>query len=128
MKNKIVKALTLTMFSTLIIAFVAYKSGYFGGPKSIYSVSPNGSALNNSVNTILKQDTSYKQVRMMRSPKFMTLRDIQFQFDDSNAVKIDTTIKIDPRLMYGSKSGIILDSEDLKRMRTDSTVTDSLKK
>lgn len=114
------------MFSTLLITFVAYRSGYLGGLKSTYPVSPNGSALNNQTDTIPKND-SIKRIEMMSSSKVLILRDHPLQVNDSNKVKIDSTIKIDP-LIYSSKSGIILKPEDLKKIKQDSTLIDSLKK
>lgn len=126
MKRKIIKGMTITMFSTLIISFVAYRSGYLGGLKSTYPFSPNGSALNNQADTIPTKDST-KRIEMISSSKFLILRDHPTQISDSSKVKIDSTIKIDP-LIYSSKSGIILKPEDLKAIKKDSTQIDSLKK
>ncbi len=126
MKSEIIKGITIIMFSTLIISFVAYRSGYLGGLKSTYQVSPNGSALNNQTDTLSITD-SIKRIEMMSSSKVVIILDHSFEVTDSNNVKIDSTIKIDP-LIYSSKSGIILEPEDLKIIKQDSTEIDSLKK
>ena len=126
MKSKIIKGITITIFSTLIISFVAYRSGYLGGLKSIYPVSSNGSALNDQTDTIPIND-SLKRSEMMSSSKVLILREYPPQISDSNKVKIDSIVnKIDP-LIYSSKSGIILKPEDLKIIKLDSTEIDSLK-
>jgi hypothetical protein len=126
MKSKIIKGITLTMFSVLIISFVAFRSGYLGGLKSTYPVSPNGRALNNQTDTIPIND-SLKKIEMMSSSKVLILRDHLIQNNDSNTTLIDSTTKIDP-LIYSSKSGIILKPEDFKKTTIDSIVADSLKK
>ena len=126
MKNKIVKGITVTLFSILIISFVAYRSGYLGGLKSTYSGRPNGSVLNNQRDTIPKND-SLKRLEMMSSSKVLILRDHSLEISDSSKVKIDSSIKIDP-LIYSSKSGIIFKPEDLNKIKQDSTAIDSLKK
>jgi hypothetical protein len=126
MNSKIIKGITITMFSVLIISFVAYRSGYLGGLKSSYPVSPNGSALNNQTDSIPEND-SLIRIEMMSSSKVLILRDHMIQNNDSNTTIIDSTTKIDP-LIYSSKSGIILKAEDFKKILLDSIVTDSLKK
>ncbi len=126
MKSKIVKGGTVTLFMSLIIVFVAYRSGYLGGLKSTYSVSPNGSALHNQTDTISKKD-SLQRMQMMSSSKVLILRDHSILLGDSSKVKTDSSSKMPP-LMYSSKAGIILKREDLKKIKQDSTVVDSLKK
>lgn len=126
MKNKIVKGITVSLFLNLIISFVAYRSGYLGGIRSTYSGSPNGSVLNNQIDTIPNSD-SLKRMEMMSSSKVLILKDHHLKKGDSSKVKIDSSIKIDP-LIYSSKSGIILKPKDLKKIKQDSTVIDSLKK
>ena len=126
MKNKTIKGITLTMFLTLIISFVAYRSGYFGGLRSTYSISPNGGALNTQTDTIPKID-SLKWLEMMSSSKVLILKDHPFRINDTSLMKIDSNFKVDP-LIYSTKSGIILKPEDLKKHRIDSTKIDSLKK
>jgi hypothetical protein len=125
MKNIIVKGITLILFSTLIIGFVAYRSGYFGGQKSSYSISPNGGALNNQTDTIPKTD-SLKVLKMMSSSKSIILLDHLIQPKDSSKYKLqlDSVSRI-KKIMYSSKSGIIFKSQDFK---IDSIKTDSLKK
>lgn len=126
MKSKIIKGITITLFSTLIISFVAYRSGYLGGLKSTSSVSPNGNSLNNQTDTIPKND-SLKRIQMMSSSKVLILSDRPIQNNDSNTAHLDSTIIIDP-LIYSSKSGIIVTPEDFKKIKIDSVVNDSLKK
>ncbi|MCX2745320.1 hypothetical protein OO013_15690 [Mangrovivirga sp. M17] len=124
MKSSIIKGITLLMFSSLIISFVAYKSGYLGGLKSTYQVSPNGSALNNQTGTV-PGDDSLKRIEMMSSSKVLILRDHTIQTNDTNAVQTDSTKKINP-LIYSSKSGIILKPEDYKKLKKDSILIDTL--
>lgn len=126
MKNKIVKGITVTLFSTLIISFVAYRSGYLGGLKSAYSGSPNGSALNSQTDTIPEND-SLKRLEVMSSSKDLMFSDSVLKIIESNVIKIDSSLNID-HLIYSSKSGIIWKPEDLKKIKQDSTVIDSLKK
>lgn len=126
MKNKIIKGITLTLFSTLIIGFVTYRSGFLGGQKSTYSGSPNGSALNNQTDTIPKID-SLKKIEMMSSSKVLILRDFSIQLNDSNKPKSDTPEKINP-LIYSSKSGIIFKPTDINKTGSVLIISDSLKK
>ncbi len=131
MKNKIIQGITLTVFSALIISFVAFRSGYFGGLKSTYPVSPNGSALNNQ--TDAKNDST-ENMEMIPSSKVIILRDhpVPIELDDSNDVKeVDPDVKIDSSVMinpiiHSSKSGIILNPRDLESMKQDTVETDSL--
>ncbi len=123
MKNTI-KGITLTLFSTLILMFVAYRSGYFGGMKSSFSASPNGSALYNQVDTIPKGDTLNK-IELISASKEMIIID-PATFADSSKAKPDTDLKIH-HLIHSSKVGIILKPEDLRKVKPDSTIIDTSK-
>ena len=120
MKRKIIKGITLTLFLTLIGSFVAYRSGYFGGMKSTYPVSPNGSALNNQLDTIPQKDST-KRIEIMPSSKVMILKEPTLRVKDTSKTKTTP-------LIHSSKSGIIMKQGDLKTIKADSIVIDSLKK
>ena len=138
MKNKIVKGITLIMFSTLILGFVAFRSGSFGGQKVSYSVSPNGSALNNQIDTFPKVDTltrinmlpyslsstgnaldkkplnastvnSLHTRAMMSSSKVLIIR------DQSSPAR---------SLMPSSKIGPMMRKDDLNKLKRDTMVPD----
>lgn len=126
MKNKIIKGITLALFSTLIIGFIAYRSGYIGNKTSSFSTSPNESTQNNQSDTIQKTD-SIVTIDMISSSKSVVLRDISFSLKDSSKTDQDSVSK-DETLMYSSKIGLILKPEDLKKIELDSILTDSLKK
>lgn len=94
------KVLALLSFVTLITAFVLYRAGVFdkyinGGDPSFQS-SPNGGAMNNNVADTIPQKK------------------------DSGSVKMDS-VKIDPIMWSGSKSGRIILPSDLKIAAPDST-------
>ncbi|MDC8003656.1 hypothetical protein POV27_06305 [Aureisphaera galaxeae] len=126
MKNKIIKVATLTLFSSLIIGFVAFQSGYFGGKKSSVSGSPNGSTLINQADTIQKVDSiKWKKSFLISSSKSFVIHDPLKGLEDST--KLDSSLQIDP-LIYSSKSGIIVTPEDLKKMVKDSLEQDSIKR
>lgn len=114
------------MFSFLIVAFVLYKSGYFDGSRPIYPSSPNGSALIDQVDTIPNID-SLNRIKMMSSSKVLILKEHSFRTDETPKTITDSTLKEAP-LIYGSKSAIILYPKDVKKMKIDSIMNDSLKK
>ncbi|MBI1287776.1 MAG: hypothetical protein GC178_09375 [Flavobacteriales bacterium] len=126
MKSNIIKGITLFLFSTLIIAFVAYRSGYFGGPRTSHPVSPNGSALSNHADTFPKAETP-GGIQMLSSSKVIILTDHASQTKDSNGVKLDSTFMIDP-MMVSSKSGYVFKAEDMRKLKLDSVLMDSLNK
>ena len=132
MNRKIIQGISITMFLTRIISFVAYRSGYLGGMKSTYSASPNGSVINNPIDTIPQHDSlkiikSTPEPMIMPSSKVMIIKDPLILKNDSNIMKLDSSLKLDP-LMFSTKSGIILKPEDLKQLKKDSSVIDTLKK
>jgi len=111
MKDKIIKGTTLLLFASLIAGFVAYRSGYFGGGKSAYSISPNRSALNNQLDTISKND-SLKRTELMYSSKSLIIKDNPIQSADSLTISdLDSLLKR-KLLMSTSKSGTIFDPKD----------------
>ena len=62
MKQIFLKSATIILFLSLIIVYIAFRSGYFGGKKSTVPVSPNGSALNNQTPYI--KDSNYVKRKM----------------------------------------------------------------
>lgn len=84
-------------FVTLITAFVLYRAGVFDKYLAVnsYSIqsSPNGGAMNNKTDTLPQNKDSLKK---------------------------DTTIKT-PIMLRGSKSALIITSEDFKTIPPDST-------
>ena len=134
MKN-ILKGSVLLLFSTLIIGFVALRSGFFGNSKMAYPSSPNGSSLNNQTDSLYQFDSSeVYEIEMMPSSKMLIINDVdlpQSLFADSIDVKIDssikdTTFKVN-RMMVGSKFSVMMEPEDLKILQPDSLKTDTLK-
>lgn len=144
MKDIFIKTITLLTFSCLIIGFVAYQAGYFEGENEIkqaISLSPNGSALNNQVNTIPQVDTLKNQEIFIRKPHLMpsskmmiirprtsvkdSLDQLKMGFVDSlfeveewtYQLKIDSldSIRKVREFMYSSKSGPVLSEEDIRR-------------
>ncbi|TCI94421.1 hypothetical protein [Tenacibaculum sp. M341] len=114
MKNKIIKGITLSFFTTLIIAFVAYKSGYF----------KNQQPTNNST---IKVD-SIKKIQLLSSSKLIVLKDHEMVINDSVKKEMDSmSIESDKIILSSSKSGIIFTQDDLKKM-ADSIKTNSSKK
>lgn len=125
MKNQIIKGFTLVFFSSLIVGFVAFRSGFWGGNKSTHPGSPNGSVLVTPTDSLPASD-SLRTIHMMSSSKVLILRDHSVQAVDSPRIEIDSSITINP-LMHSSKSGFILNPEDMDKLKPDSTATDSLK-
>ena len=139
MKDIIIKSSTLMLFVSLLVGFVSYRSGYWGGTKSSYPVSPNGSALNNQVDTLPNVKIDDKQI--LPSSKVLILKEHSTPQNDTNnqtktqaqtqtqtQTKKDTnaTLKTNP-FMYSSKSGAIFELKDLEIPSIDTTKQDSLK-
>ena len=124
MQKIILKGSTLLLFFSLVTGFVVFRSGFFGDSKTSYPSSPNGSALNNQTDTIIRE--------MMHSSKTLIIRDFSPPGNsDSNRINIDSlladsTFKINP-LIYSSKSARIMEPEDLKLFRFDSLKIDTSK-
>ena len=119
MKNILLKAITLLLFTSLIISFVAYRTGYLDKEGFHYSSSPNGGTLNNAQDTT-KQKDSVKQYEMMSSSKVMILTDKKKKRkkkneSDKSKVKADTA-QYDKTLMWSSKSAYIVDTSDVKKI------------
>lgn len=109
MTSKLIKGLTLTLFATLIIAFIGYRSGWFKDNSEPNLSSNNDKASQEMIDTIEDKD-SIKKVEMMSSSKVLILREHSVSIEDSTAKELDSVYNPEP-LIYGSKSGIILKPE-----------------
>lgn len=131
MKNGIVKIITIGVFLTLVLGFVAYKAGYFE-KEDILSHLDKSYALSDST----KRD-SINKLRMMYSSKSIIMSDESLFIHDSTSksidssnkpntlntvsktkkdtmtVHIDSFVKANP-MMYSSKSAIIFKPDDFK--------------
>lgn len=125
MNQKIVKGITLLVFSTLIIGFVSYKSGYFNKHKASDNFNTELTALNSKNDTIQPIDSVAKRFDMLSSSKSFILREHTRLKIDSNITKIDLDLNSD-NMMFSSKSGIIINPKDL--INVDSISLDTLKK
>ena len=74
MTSKLVKGLTLTLFATLIIAFIGYRSGWFKDNSNPNLSSNNDKASQEMTDTIKDKD-SIKKVEIMSSSKVLILRE-----------------------------------------------------
>lgn len=129
MKKTIIKGVTLTLFISLIGSFVLYRSGVFGTRTASYSMSPNGSVINSSTDqSESATDSIAKQPIMISSSKFIIIKDPIVQLKDTTKTSNSTNFIIRRKgLMSGSKSGRMLDSDDMVKMFKDSLQVDSLK-
>lgn len=109
MTSKLIKGLTLTLFATLIIAFVGYRSGWFKDNSEPNLSSNNDKASQEMIDAIEDKD-SIKKVEMISSSKVLILREHSVTIEDSTAQEMDSVYNPEP-LFYGSKSGIILKPE-----------------
>lgn len=119
MKNKLLKGLTITLFSILILGFVAFRAGYFGSSESFYPFSPNGGALNNQKPK--SREDSIRQIRMMSSSKTVIFSEKSLLLKDTSTVFVDSSQikKVD-----SSKSKIVYPP---KKENFDFLFSDSLK-
>jgi len=155
MKKNILKGLTLTSFLLLIGLFVTYRAGYFGPNSSPVPMSPNGSVINsNATDTVASQDTVQPERTIISSSKSMIIRDFNIKEDPTQRDSMMEYLKekgvilrsetqrkqdsifeaqttdqvIKKKTMFsGSKSGPVIQWEDLIKIVKDSTATDSLK-
>lgn len=125
MKNKLVKGFTLALFISLIIGFVTYRSGFLGGEKSNYPVSPNGSPLNNQTDSIPYKDTLIR--KLIPSSKVIILKDESSKEKKERNPYLDSLLK-NKSLISGSKSAIMIKPEDLVTSIQDSIAKDTLNK
>jgi len=123
MNQKIIKGITLIVFSSLIIGFVSYKSGYLD--KKISSNSIPSEQDKPFINDTLPTIDSTRQFRLMHSSKSIIMREHTKKPINSNENQIDAVLKRE-NIMYSSKSGIIINSADL--ISLDSISPDSLLK
>ncbi len=109
MNRIIIKSITLICFAGLIIAFVSYRSGFLDNP---LQSSPNGGSINSTQNTSGANEDSIPV--MMPSSKVLIIKEQPFILEDSIAQKkkIDDVRKKEA-MMYGSKSAIIFERNDL---------------
>ncbi|WP_299626697.1 hypothetical protein [uncultured Tenacibaculum sp.] len=122
MKNKIIKSITLIVFSTLIISFIAYRAGYLND--IIFNSSTNLPEEESSENST--QNDSAKKIEFMSSSKTIIMQDHPILSKDSTKMKMDSIVM--QSFISSSKSGLILKPKDLKKTTPDAIVTDSLKK
>lgn len=122
MKNKLLKAFTLLLFTSLIIGFVAYRAGYFDTYRFHYSGSSNGGTMNNAKDTTEQVD-SIKRIEMMSSSKTIILNNQKTKVitQDTTKVKVDS-FYIDKTYMWSSKSAYIVDTTDVKKILETETI------
>ena len=128
MKN-ILKGATLALFISLVGSFVLYRSGVFGDRTTSYSMSPNGSVINSSTSpTEPATDSIAKQPFIMSSSKVIIIKDPIVPLKDTAKASNGSNFIIRSKgLMSGSKSGRMLDSDDMVKIFKDSLQVDSLK-
>ena len=126
MKDHIIKGMTIGLFSMLVVGFVAYRSGSFGGQESYSAVDYAVNVLSNQMDTIPEPD-SLKKVEIIPSSKAIILSRPAFKLKDSGGIKKDTVSKVKP-LIISTKRAVIFKPDDFGTLKVDSTVTDSLKK
>ncbi|MCH2034096.1 MAG: hypothetical protein MK202_11360 [Tenacibaculum sp.] len=125
MKSNIIKGLTITLFCSLIIAFVVYKAGYFTEHIS------SGSTISNPSNDKIQLDStkgidSLKKLHLLSSSKSLTLVNPKVKQSTTSKAEMDSIV--DAALLSSSKSGIIFKRNDFQKSKKDTTVTDSIKR
>lgn len=125
MKSNIIKGLTITLFCSLIIAFVVYKAGYFTEHIS------SESTISNTSNDKIQLDStkgidSLKKLHLLSSSKSLTLVNPKVKQSTTSKAEMDSIV--DAALLSSSKSGIIFKRNAFQINKKDTTVTDSIKK
>lgn len=118
MKSNLVKVLTLSLFIILILSFVVYRMDFFGTEDK-----PNNKTnkATTEVDSIFKDIDSTELIQIMSSSKSLILID---DINTKPSTQIDSTDKLDP-IIYSSKSSIILEPSDFKKLKLDSISKDS---
>lgn len=114
-KAIIFKGLALFNFVVLLTLFLFFRNGsfdiYFGIDKNL--TSPNGGTPTKmSKDTISQKKDSIRQQRLSSSKTFVIIDNLKLNEDTAKKAKDSVTIKLtekEKRLMYSSKSGIIID-------------------
>lgn len=117
MNNKITKGFTIILFSSLIIFFVTYKSGYLNGNSKSSSSQPSLDTLVTKPPGLADIDT-FKSTKMLSSSKSLIIRDLNLYTIDS--------LGIPTPLLPSSKIGFILKPEDIEKAHSDSVKIDTL--
>lgn len=114
-KTKIFKGLALFNFVALLTLFLFFRNGsfdnYFDNAKKL--TSPNGGT---PIKLSQKKD-SLQQQRLSSSKSLVIIDNLKLNKDTAKIVKDSINIKLtekEKRLMYSSKSGIIIDSKMFK--------------
>ncbi|WP_299101450.1 hypothetical protein [uncultured Winogradskyella sp.] len=110
MKRSLIKMFTIILFISLLVSFICYRSGYFYKQNE-----SNSNETNNPMDSIVKIET-------ISSSKSLILVD---HYKKKDTTIKDTLVNIKP-LIYSSKSGIILSTEDLYLLSKDSISIDSM--
>jgi len=129
-KTKFFKGLALLNFVTLLTLFLFFRNGsfdkYFDNDKNL--TSPNGGTPPKvSKDTIVQKKDSIQRQRLSSSKSLVLIDNIKLDKDTSRIAKDSITINLteeEKRLMYSSKSGIIIDP---KMFKTDSFKFKSIK-
>lgn len=125
MKSNIIKGLTITLFCSLIIAFVVYKAGYFTEHISSESTISNTSNYKIQLDSTKGID-SLKKLHMLSSSKSFTLVNPKVKQSTTSKAEMDSLFN--SFLLSSSKSGIIFKRNDFQKSKKDTTVTDSIKR
>lgn len=124
MKTKITRGLTIALFTTLIVGFVAYKSGFLGLERTSYS--------ENADLPLPNPTDSLRKPGIMPSSKSMPLIDHSLPIVTNSNEGFDSmTSPLDEedwRLMSSSKSGIVFQPDESipTHSLSDSITTDSV--
>ena len=131
MKKTVIKAATLVLFISLVGSFVLYRSGIFGNGTTSYSMSPNGSVINSSTDeTETTADSITKNPTIISSSKVMIIKDPILPIKDTTKTSAGESYILknkDKIIISSSKSGRMLDADDVVQIFQDSLRTDSLK-
>lgn len=120
MKNGLIRTLTLLLFITLIAGFVTCKSSQ-GKKKTVKQVDKDVNN-ENGENSIDSSET----IKLLPSSKVLIMDDgIQLNQGKEKVEEADSTSE--RQMIWSSKSGIVLDVEDLELLKKDSLKNDEEK-
>lgn len=117
MKKKITQIFTVLLFISLIGGFVAYRAGMLRKASAVLQTSPNGGVVKVTQDSVTRVD-SIKLRQMMWSSKSAIIIDKIPTRQDSAKVLRD--------IMYGSKSGKMIDLKEFRTETNDTILKDTL--
>ena len=127
MKENFIKGLTLLIFISLIVAYVTYRSGFFGSKKRSNPI--NDTESNHLKDSVPKFDLPGKTEFIPSSKSgIISLPISKLELDSMREKKarIDS-FKKELKMMPGSKSFLVIPPDEVKKLLPDSSRQDTTK-